>query len=208
MPVGGQPHHARQRRTAAAIMPSIAPCQWPFVRANCSLSWLAVVPCRVCVRRKAVGHHHNPQRGTPKKRYLGKLCRTGPLIANAALCAYACRANPSAFRCAAARSVSVALDRSMALALILLQTKSKTSRGRKILTRVRRTQTAGFANISAEHAERRSIGRWNFAPAIIGVAYGAIEGKESLSPVAVVWTDHKAPWVALPPELPKLARQN
>jgi hypothetical protein len=54
----------------------------------------------------------------------------------------------------------------MALALILLLTKSKTSRGRKILTRVRRTQTAGFVNIFAEHAERRSIGRWSFAPAL------------------------------------------
>ena len=47
-----------------------------------------------------------------------------------------------------------------------------------------------------------------FRPGTIGVAYGAIQGKESLSPIAAVWTDHKAPWVDLPPEIPKLARQS
>jgi hypothetical protein len=47
-----------------------------------------------------------------------------------------------------------------------------------------------------------------FRPGVIGVAYGAIEGKESLSPIAAVWTDHKATWVVLPPEIPKVARQS
>ena len=47
-----------------------------------------------------------------------------------------------------------------------------------------------------------------FRPGTIGVAYGAIQGKESLSPIAAVWTDHKAPWVELPPQIPKLARQS
>ena len=46
-----------------------------------------------------------------------------------------------------------------------------------------------------------------FRPDTIGVAYGAIKGKELLSPVAAAWTDHKASWVALPPELPRTARQ-
>ena len=47
-----------------------------------------------------------------------------------------------------------------------------------------------------------------FRPGAILVAYGAIEGKESLTPAAAVWTDHKAPWVVLPPDIPKLARQS
>ena len=47
-----------------------------------------------------------------------------------------------------------------------------------------------------------------FRPGAITVAYGAIEGGESLSPAVAAWTDHKAPWVELPPDIPKLARQS
>ena len=46
-----------------------------------------------------------------------------------------------------------------------------------------------------------------FRPGAIIVAYGAIEGRESLSPIVAHWTDHKAPWVELPPDIPRLARQ-
>ena len=47
-----------------------------------------------------------------------------------------------------------------------------------------------------------------FRPGTIGVAYAALQGGDLLSPVFAGWTDHKAPWVDLPPDLPRAARQS
>ena len=58
-------------------------------------------------------------------------------------------------------------------------------------------------------AKCRTTLYWDFEmrPGLIGVACGAIEGKEALAPVAAAWTAHKAPWVTLPPGLPAFAQQ-
>jgi hypothetical protein len=47
-----------------------------------------------------------------------------------------------------------------------------------------------------------------FRPGALIVAYGAIESKESLSPMVAAWTEHKAPWVELPRDIAKLGRQS
>ena len=44
-------------------------------------------------------------------------------------------------------------------------------------------------------------------PATFGVAFGAFDHPGPWTPMAAVWTDHKAVWVPLPPNVPALAKQ-